>query len=77
MNRPARFPTFWAWSALGLAGSVLAAVAAPAAVPDSTTPWWYAASIPGGRGVATTLIYVGKRAGEPSMSQAEIDALLL
>ena len=59
MNRPARFPTFWAWSALGLAGSVLAAVAAPAAVPDSTTPWWYAASIPGGRGVATTLIYVG------------------
>lgn len=59
MNRPARSPTFWAWSALGLAGSLLVAVAAPAAVPDSTTPWWYAPSIPGGRGVATTLIYLG------------------
>jgi hypothetical protein len=49
----------WAWAALGLAGSLIVALAGPRAVDDSSTTWWYTPSIPGGRGVATALIFLG------------------
>ena len=49
----------WAWGALGAVGSLLCAFAGPAAVDSSTSGWWYAPSVPGGRSAAVTLVYIG------------------
>jgi hypothetical protein len=49
----------WAWAALGLAGSLLIALAGPASVADPATEWFYTPPVPGGRGAATVLVYVG------------------
>ena len=54
-----RSRTLWAWAALGLAGSLLIALAGPTSVADSATAWWYHPSVPGGRGPATALVYAG------------------
>jgi alpha-1,6-mannosyltransferase len=51
--------TVWAWAALGLAGSVLIAVAGPRAVAAPPTQWWYTVGVPGGRAVANGLVYAG------------------
>lgn len=59
MNGAARIRTVWGWAALGGAGSLLIALAGPRATADATSPWWFAPSIPGGRGTATALVYVG------------------
>ncbi len=59
MNGAARIRTVWGWAALGGAGSLLIALAGPRATADATSPWWFAPSIPGGRGPATALVYVG------------------
>lgn len=57
MNSHLRSASVWAWASLGLAGSVLTALAAPAAIPDKA--WWYAPLAPGGRGAAIAAVYVG------------------
>ena len=57
MNDIARSRTVWAWASLGLAGSLLTAIAAPAAIPDNS--WWVDPSVPGGRGVAMPLVFAG------------------
>lgn len=57
MNGLPRTTTIWACAALGLAGSLLTALAAPAAIPDKA--WWYAPSAPGGREVAIVAVFVG------------------
>ena len=49
----------WAWSGLGLAGSLLTALAAPRALSDPVVGWWYHPGWPGSRGLATTLVWVG------------------
>jgi len=59
MNGAARIRTVWGWAALGGAGSLLITLAGPRATADATSPWWFAPSIPGGRGTATALVYVG------------------
>ena len=58
MTGVARQRTVWAWAALGLAGSVLMAVAGPRAVADAASPWWYQPSL-GSKTAATVLVYVG------------------
>jgi alpha-1,6-mannosyltransferase len=45
--------------ALGLAGSLVIAVAGPLAVADPHSPWWYTPAVPGGHGAAVALVYVG------------------
>ncbi len=57
MNTLPRSRTVWALASLGLAGSLLTALAAPAAIPDKS--WWFAPSVPGGRGVAMALVFAG------------------
>lgn len=47
---------------LGLAGAVLAAYAAPRAVPDPTVRWFYLPGTPAGRGVSLVLVYAGMAA---------------
>jgi alpha-1,6-mannosyltransferase len=59
MHGLSRSRSVWAWAALGLTGSILIALAGPAAVSAPTTPWWYMVRIPGGHGVATALVYAG------------------
>ncbi len=59
MHRPSRSASVWAWAALGLTGSLLIALAGPASVADAATRWWYTPAVPGGRGTATVLVYVG------------------
>jgi hypothetical protein len=54
-----RLRTVWVWAAVGLAGSLLVAYAAPRAVPDPAVSWWYLPPAPGGRSVATALVYAG------------------
>ena len=49
----------WAWSALGLAGSLLVALAAPRALADGVVGWWYEPGFPGSAGAGVTLIWVG------------------
>ena len=58
MTGVARQRTVWAWAALGLAGSLLMAVAGPRAVADAASPWWYQPSL-GSKAAATVLVYVG------------------
>ncbi len=57
MNATARPASVWAWASLGLAGSLLIALAAPAAIPDNS--WWYSLSAPGGRSAALAAVFVG------------------
>jgi alpha-1,6-mannosyltransferase len=59
MNGLSRSPSVWAWAALGLAGSLLIALAAPVSVAGPATEWWYTPPVPGGRGAATALVYAG------------------
>lgn len=59
MHGLSRSRSIWAWAALGLAGSLLIALAGPLAVADPATEWWYTPAVPGGRGAATVLVYVG------------------
>lgn len=54
-----RSRSVWAWAALGLAGALLIAVAGPRAVAAPATEWFYTPAVPGGRGTATVLVYVG------------------
>jgi alpha-1,6-mannosyltransferase len=49
----------WAWSALGLAGSILVALAAPRALADGVVGWWYHPGFPGSRSAGVTLVWVG------------------
>src|ERR1700761_4383727 len=49
----------WSCAALGLAGSVLVAYAAPRAVADPVVGWWYAPAAPSGRGHSLVLVYIG------------------
>ena len=48
-----------AWSALGLAGSLLVAVAAPRALHDGVVGWWYHPGFPGSAGAGVTLVWIG------------------
>ena len=48
-----------AWSALGLAGSLLVAVAAPRALHDGVVGWWYRPGFPGSAGAGVALVWVG------------------
>jgi hypothetical protein len=49
----------WSCAAVGLAGSVLVAYAAPRAVADHVVGWWYDPGAPSGRGHSLALVYVG------------------
>ena len=59
MHGLSRSRSVWAWAALGLAGALLIALAGPRAVAGPATDWWYTPAVPGGRGGATVLVYVG------------------
>jgi hypothetical protein len=60
MDDSARTPrSAWVWAAVGLAGSVLVAYAAPRAVADHVVGWWYMPSAPSGRNHSLILVYVG------------------
>jgi hypothetical protein len=59
---PGRRTRLWAWSALGLAGSLLVAVAAPRALADGVVGWWYHPSFPGSRIAGVHLVWVGMAA---------------
>jgi len=59
MNGLARIRSVIGWTALGLAGSLVIAVAGPLAVADPHSPWWYTPAVPGGHGSAVALVYVG------------------
>jgi alpha-1,6-mannosyltransferase len=61
MNEFPRSRTVWAWGSLGLAGSLLIALAAPRAVHDGVVGWWYQPDL-SGRGVSIAVIYVGMAA---------------
>jgi alpha-1,6-mannosyltransferase len=52
----------WLWAALGTAGSVLVAYAAPRAVGDHVVGWWYEPGAPSGRGTSLGLVYIGMAA---------------
>jgi alpha-1,6-mannosyltransferase len=62
MNDLPRSRTVWAWAALGLAGSLLVAFAAPRAVGDAVVGWWYLPGVPAGRSVSIALLYIGMAA---------------
>lgn len=49
----------WSCAAVGLAGAVLVAYAAPRAVADHVVGWWYMPGAPTGRGHSLVLVYVG------------------
>ena len=49
----------WAWSALGLAGSLLVAAAAPRALDDGVVGWWYHPSFPGSRTAGVHVVWIG------------------
>jgi alpha-1,6-mannosyltransferase len=49
----------WAWSGLGLAGSLLTALVAPRALHDGVVGWWFEPGFPGSGRAATTLVWVG------------------
>src|ERR1700727_3244514 len=59
---PGRRTRLYAWSALGLAGSLLVAVAAPRALADDVVGWWYHPSFPGSRTAGVHLVWVGMAA---------------
>jgi len=52
----------WLWAAVGTAGSVLVAYAAPRAVDDRVVGWWYVPGSPSGRGTSLALVYIGMAA---------------
>jgi len=52
----------WSYTAVGLAGSVLVAYAAPRAVADHVVGWWYMPNAPAGRGHSLVLVYIGMAA---------------
>ena len=49
----------WAWSALGVVGSLLIALVAPRALSDHVVGWWYAVGLPVGQSLAVGLVWVG------------------
>jgi alpha-1,6-mannosyltransferase len=58
VNEP-RPRAVWGCASLGLAGSLLVAVAAPRAVADDVVGWWYHPALPGGRSFAVACVFVG------------------
>ena len=56
---PGRRTRLWAWAALGLAGSLLVAVAAPRALADGVVGWWYHPAFPGSRTAGVHVVWVG------------------
>jgi hypothetical protein len=60
MTEPAPTPrSAWSFAAVGLAGAVLVAYAAPRAVADHVVGWWYVPGAPSGRGHSLVLVYIG------------------
>src|SRR5690349_10407703 len=60
MNDSAPFPrSAWVFAAVGLAGSMLVAYAAPRAVADPVVGWWYMPGAPSGRSHSLVLVYLG------------------
>jgi hypothetical protein len=59
MNGLSRSKSLWALTGLGLAGSLVVALAGPRAVGDKTISWWYQPGFPSGRHGAVALVYVG------------------
>ena len=49
----------WSLTAVGLAGSLLVAYAAPRAVADPVVGWWYTPGAPSGRHHSVILVYIG------------------
>ena len=49
----------WSYTALGLAGALLVAYAAPRAVADHVVGWWYVPGAPSGREHSLVLVYIG------------------
>ncbi|HXD66449.1 MAG TPA: polyprenol phosphomannose-dependent alpha 1,6 mannosyltransferase MptB [Solirubrobacteraceae bacterium] len=49
----------WSLTAVGLAGSLLVAYAAPRAVADPVVGWWYMPGAPSGRHDSVILVYIG------------------
>jgi alpha-1,6-mannosyltransferase len=49
----------WSYGAVGLAGAVSVAYAAPRAVADHVVGWWYLPGAPSGRGHSLVLVYIG------------------
>jgi alpha-1,6-mannosyltransferase len=49
----------WSLAAVGLAGALLVAYAAPRALADPVVKWWYMPSAPAGRHHSLVLVYVG------------------
>ncbi len=56
---PGRRTRLWAWSALGLAGSLLVALTAPRALADGVVGWWYHPAFPGSRTAGVHLVWLG------------------
>jgi hypothetical protein len=59
---PGRRTRLWAWAALGLAGSLLVALAAPRALADGVVGWWYHPAFPGSRTAGVHVVWVGMAA---------------
>jgi len=59
MNDHPRSRAVWAWASLGLAGSLMVALAGPGAVHDATVGWWYRPHFLANRGAAIALLYAG------------------
>src|ERR1700761_3205781 len=51
--------TVWSLAAVGLAGAVLVAYAAPSALADPVVRWWYMPGAPAGRHHSLVLVYIG------------------
>src|ERR1700729_623611 len=49
----------WSLAAVGLAGALLVAYAAPRALADPVVRWWYVPSAPSGRHHSLVLVYIG------------------
>ncbi|HEX4012125.1 MAG TPA: polyprenol phosphomannose-dependent alpha 1,6 mannosyltransferase MptB [Solirubrobacteraceae bacterium] len=62
MSEPPLSRSTWLWAALGLAGSLLVAYAAPRALDDHVVGWWYMPATPAGASVSRVLVYAGMAA---------------
>ena len=51
--------TVWSLAAVGLAGAVLVAYAAPRALAAPVVRWWYMPGAPAGRHHSLVLVYIG------------------
>jgi hypothetical protein len=62
MSEPPLSRSTWLWAALGLAGSLVVAYAAPRALDDHVVGWWYMPATPAGAGISRALVYAGMAA---------------